>query len=176
MQAEKVPEPPRRRAGDEAARRRVGTRRGTQFTARDPRADGIWPAGWVVGGYLSDWAGVTRPAVLADSFTVVLDHTDNVIARAADVFLPAAAWCEKDGTWENHAGVLQQFRAAVAPPAGAVSEGNVFVKLLGRDGKYDAAKVRAELAEKDDAFADGEIDQPEKETFAEDEAFEFVEI
>ena len=169
VQAEKVPN----RRGVERVMKLLGGETATWdgFSGRTDLA-----GGWVVGGYLTDWAGLQRPAALAGSFTVVQDFTDNAIAREADVFLPSAAWCEKDGTWENHAGLQQCFEAAVNPPAGVVREGDVYIKLLDRAGKYDAAAIRSELAEKDDAFAAESIRQPEKEVFADDEAFEFVEV
>ena len=46
-----------------------------------------------------------------------LDWIDNVRVVETDqvvvVPLPAAAWAEKDGCWENHAGRIQAFSAAI---------------------------------------------------------------
>jgi anaerobic selenocysteine-containing dehydrogenase len=61
------------------------------------------------------------------------------------VLIPAAAWAEKDGCWENFAGKLQHFDAAVPPPEGVRRDGNVYLALLGRGGLYNAQTIRYEM-------------------------------
>ena len=58
-----------------------------------------------------------------------------------------ASWAEKDGCWENYAGKIQPFDAAVAPPNDSMREGDVYYKLLGKSGFYNADDVRAEMGE-----------------------------
>jgi anaerobic selenocysteine-containing dehydrogenase len=124
-------------------------------------------AGWIVGGYLSNW--VTDALKLPKSFKVVQDILPNRLTDSADVLLPAAAWAEKDGCWENYVCKIQPFAAAVAPPEGAMREGDVYYRLLGRRGMYNAQDVRAEMGE---PFASVKIsDQDVTEP-----AFEFVEL
>ena len=140
IQAEKVPNA----AG---VRRVLAMLGGPQAAYADLAADASLKGGWVVGGYLSDWAGnVSLPA----GFTVVQDILPGKLTAAADVVLPAAAWAEKDGTWENHAGRLQVFAAAVAPPEGTRREGDVYLNLLGRRETYHAQTIRGEMG---DVFA-----------------------
>jgi NADH-quinone oxidoreductase subunit G len=103
--------------------------------------------GWVVGGYLSAWLPATVPATLKGGFEVVQDILPNSLTDSADVLLPAAAWAEKDGTWENYAGRIQPFTAAITPPEGARRDGDVLYKLLGRTGLYNAEVVRQEMGE-----------------------------
>jgi NADH-quinone oxidoreductase subunit G len=103
--------------------------------------------GWIVGGYLSKWIGPDLPPLLKSGFRVVQDILPNVLVSAADVVLPAAAWAEKDGCWENFAGKIQPFAAAIAPPEGARREGDVYYKLLNRPGLYNADIVRQEMGE-----------------------------
>jgi len=100
--------------------------------------------GWLTGGYHSAWVGVTPPAALKKGFRVMQDLLPSSLSQAADVLIPSACWVEKEGTWENHAGVLQAFTQAFPPRDGALSEGTVFARLLGR-GRYDAAKIREEI-------------------------------
>ena len=172
IDGEKVPN----RRGVERVLKMLGgsTAAWDEFAGRDA-AD--FKAGWVVGGYQdADWLGVELPAVLDGPFVVAQDYLPTLLARRADVFLPSAAWLEKAGVWENKDGRLQPFEPAVNPPAGAVAEGDVYTKLLGREGKFAAADVRRELAEQDDAFADLAAAEPEQTAFAEDEAYEFVEV
>jgi NADH-quinone oxidoreductase subunit G len=103
--------------------------------------------GWIVGGYLSNWVGADLPPLLRSGFRVVQDILPNALVSAADVVLPGAAWAEKDGCWENHAGRIQPFLAAIAPPDGARRDGDVYYKLLNRPGLYNAEVIRQEMGE-----------------------------
>ena len=106
--------------------------------------------GWIVGGYLSNWLPADAkqaPALFGKGYKVVQDILPTTVADRADVLLPAAAWAEKDGCWENFAGKIQPFVAAVAPPEGTRREGDVYYQLLGRAGFYIADDVRAEMGE-----------------------------
>ncbi|HWE04451.1 MAG TPA: 2Fe-2S iron-sulfur cluster-binding protein [Tepidisphaeraceae bacterium] len=103
--------------------------------------------GWIVGGYLSNWIPLEIPALFKTGFRVVQDILPNALTERADVLLPAAAWAEKDGSWENFQGKIQPFLAAVAPPDGARREGDVYYALLGREGLYNAQNIRREMAE-----------------------------
>jgi NADH-quinone oxidoreductase subunit G len=135
--------------------------------AKDPKFARL-KGGWIVGGYLSNWV---TPVVVAalKGYKVLQDILPTSLSDKADVVLPAAAWCEKDGTWENYAGKIQAFAAGVAPPEGARREGDVYYSLLGRSGFYNATDVRSEMG---DAFATtalpgAKVDEP---------AFEFAEL
>jgi NADH-quinone oxidoreductase subunit G len=101
--------------------------------------------GWIVGGYLSRWVPLEVPEFLRKGFRVVQDILPSSVGISADILLPAAAWAEKAGTWENYQGKLQPFAAAVAPPEGARREGDVYYTLLGRPGMYNAESVRQEM-------------------------------
>ena len=165
VQAEKVPN----RRGIERVIAQLGgpTLSWDEFSAA--KAPAALKAGWVTAGYHSDWLGGNIPAVLKKGFRVVQDLLASSLTQSADVLLPSAAWAEKDGTWENWQNKLQAFTQAFPPRDGAMAEGAVFAKLLGR-GNYDAAAVRQEMG---GAFAEvtlptvTEVDEP---------APEFVEI
>ncbi|HET6252348.1 MAG TPA: 2Fe-2S iron-sulfur cluster-binding protein [Tepidisphaeraceae bacterium] len=103
--------------------------------------------GWIVGGYLSNWIPTDMPEFYKAGFRVVQDILPNALTERADVVLPAAAWAEKDGSWENYQGKIQPFLAAVPPPAGAKREGDVYNHLLGRSGLYNAEAIRKEMGE-----------------------------
>jgi hypothetical protein len=103
--------------------------------------------GWIVGGYLSNWTSGQLPEALKKGFRVVQDILPSSLTESADVLFPAAAWAEKGGCWENFQGKIQPFAAAVAPPLGVRCEGDVYYKLLGRSGLYDAASIRSEMGE-----------------------------
>jgi anaerobic selenocysteine-containing dehydrogenase len=103
--------------------------------------------GWIVGGYLSNWIPTNLPDLFKTGYRVVQDILPNALTDRADIVLPAAAWAEKAGSWENYQGRTQAFGAAVAPPEGARREGDVYYWLLGRPGLYHADVVRQEMGE-----------------------------
>src|SRR5205823_13413739 len=125
--------------------------------------------GWIVGGYLSNWAPLDLPAIFRNGFRVVQDILPNGLVERADVVLPAAAWAEKDGCWENYQGKIQPFTAAIAPIEGSRREGDVYYALLGRPGLYKAEVVRQEMGS---PFA--EVKLPDAHAAA--PAFEFAEL
>jgi NADH-quinone oxidoreductase subunit G len=103
--------------------------------------------GWIVGGYLSSWVSGEIPAAMKSGFRVVQDLLPSSLSESADVLIPAAAWAEKDGCWENFEGKIQPFTAAIAPPEGVLREGDVYLSMLGRHGLYNAANIRKEMGE-----------------------------
>ena len=123
--------------------------------------------GWIVGGYHSPW--ITEvPRLLRGMFLVVQDLLPTALSEVADVVLPAAAWAEKAGCWENWQNRIQPFEAAVEPPNGVVREGELFARLLGREGGYDVLAVRGAMGE---AFAGVRLDDQMSEA---ESPFEFA--
>jgi NADH-quinone oxidoreductase subunit G len=103
--------------------------------------------GWIVGGYLSAWLGPNLPAALSSGFRVLQDLLPSDFAQTVDVLLPVAAWAEKDGCWENYAGLIQPFTAAIAPPESVRREADVYRSLLGEKGLFNAQAVRHQMGE-----------------------------
>ena len=82
---------------------------------------------------------------------VLLDTLANPLTSSAEVFLPAATWIEKAGTFENAKGRLQSFERAIQPIDFAKCEGQIALDLATRlsGGKttiYHADQVRSEMA------------------------------
>ncbi len=125
--------------------------------------------GWIVGGYLSAWLPKDLPAQFKRGFKVVQDILESSVGSSADVLLPSAMWAEKAGCWENYAGKIQPFDAAIAPPDGAIREGDVYYKLSGLSGFYNADDVRTQMSA---PFA--AVKLPAEHQAA--PAFEFVEL
>ncbi len=123
--------------------------------------------GWIVGGYLSNWLRKDQPPVFKKGVRIVQDILPTPLADSADIVLPAAAWAEKDGCWENHQGKIQAFAAAIPPPSDARREGDVYYALMGRSGLYNAAVIRREMGER---FAAVTLPSEHEEA----PAFEFV--
>lgn len=166
IQGEKVPN----RRGVERIMQTLG---GATATWERFIASPTKPGGWIVGGYLSNWAtvGGELPEALQAGFRVLQDTLAGELSERADVVLPSAFWAEKAGCWENYAGKIQAFEKAIDPPGLARVEGDVFVKLLGRRGRYVAQDIRNELGE---PFASVTIPLPEHEAPA--PAYEFAEL
>ncbi len=97
----------------------------------------------VTGNYPSDW--VTEPvrAILSGKFTVVCDTLPNALTADADVLLPASAWVEKAGTFENVHHRLQSFERAIQPVEFTRPEAQVALDLLAAAGKADPARYAA---------------------------------
>jgi NADH-quinone oxidoreductase subunit G len=159
IQAEKVPNA----AGIRRVIKQLG---GPTATMEELAKSTKLKGGWIVGGYLSAWtSGITFPR----GFKVVQDILPSALADGADILLPAASWAEKDGSWENFAGKVQTFAAAIPPADGARREGDIYYRLLSRTGFYNAAAVRREMGEPFDTVA------PPSET-RDEPAFEFAEL
>ena len=108
----------------------------------------------LTGNYPSDWATPKLRSALqkAEAFTVLIDTLPTGMSERdeVDVVLPGSTWLEKAGSFENHAGRIQSFEAALTPREGSRPEGRIAMELLGLlDGekapKYDAGKVRSEM-------------------------------
>jgi NADH-quinone oxidoreductase subunit G len=141
IQAEKVP--------NAAGIRRVMAMLGGPSANFDELANSTrkFGGGWIVGGYLSSWVGGKLPAALTTGYRVLQDLLGSDFADTVDVVLPVAAWAEKDGCWENYAGLIQPFEAAIAPPESVRREGDVYLSLLGEKGLYNAKTIRAQMGE-----------------------------
>jgi len=74
---------------------------------------------------------LVRAALERVPYLVVLDTDGRATTQFADAVLPIATYGETDGTFTNHAGRVQRFHAAVAPPGDARPGWLVIGKLLG---------------------------------------------
>ena len=122
----------------------------------------------LTGNYPSDWATPQLRSALqkAEAFTVLVDTLPTGLTERdeVDVVLPGSTWLEKAGSFENCAGRIQSFEAALTPREGSRPEGRIALELLGLlDGdkapKYDAGKLRAQMG---GVFVD-EVHHPEGE-------------
>jgi NADH-quinone oxidoreductase subunit G len=101
--------------------------------------------GWIVGGYHSPWVPTQTPEIFSKGYKVVQDLLPSRLSESADVFIPGAAWAEKDGCWENYLGKVQPFAAAVPAPEGVRRDGDIYLAMSGQHGMYNAQAVRGEM-------------------------------
>lgn len=118
---------------------------------------------WFAGGYAPPWC--VEPSVVdlirqADAL-VVQELFPSALGEAADVRLPSAAYVEREGSFVNATYRLQSFTWAIRPPLGVYTDGQVYWRLLGRPGMYDAPMVLAEIADKFLAFSAARGEMPE---------------
>ena len=84
---------------------------------------------------------------------IIQDANRSPLTGRAHIVLPGCTWAEKDGSFTNHAGRVQRIRRAMTPPEGALTDGEIFVRLASwvKDGKapaaaFDAGATLAEIA------------------------------
>jgi NADH-quinone oxidoreductase subunit G len=99
---------------------------------------------WLLGADALDTKGVG-----ADTFVIYQGHHGDAGAARADVILPGAAYTEKDGTYVNTEGRVQQGLLAVKPPGDAREDWRILRAIsayLGHALPYDTlAELRAHL-------------------------------
>ncbi len=106
-------------------------------------------------------------ARLGNAFVIYQGHHGDRSAHRADVILPGAAYTEKDGTYVNTEGRVQEALRAVFPPGEAREDWSIIRALsevLGKTLPYDTFKaLRARLATIDPNFAS--VDQVKPATW-----------
>ncbi len=103
----------------------------------------------VTGNYPVAW---DTPKVGKNKTLILIDTLANKLTDRADVFIPAATWAEKAGTFENCNNVLQLFEQAIVPIGDSKSEAQIAMDLqaLVNDTlstTFNAATVRNRMAD-----------------------------
>ncbi len=103
----------------------------------------------VTGNYPESW---DTPEISESQALVLIDTLPNKLTQRADVFIPAATWAEKAGTFENCNNVLQTFEKAIQPLGDSQPEGQIAMNLLALVGDmettmFNAATVRRRMAD-----------------------------
>lgn len=118
-------------------------------------------AAWIVGGYPTPWVSKElAKAAPALELLIAQDLFENEVTGKAEVVLPACPWVEREGSFANHAGLVQPFQRALEPPDGAQRDGQYLYALAGYEGLYNARRVRELMAATMPAFA--EVSEPPK--------------
>ena len=103
---------------------------------------------WIAGGYKTDWNDEATARQLADTrLLIVQDLFPSPVWDRAQWQLPATAFAERTGSFVNVHQRLQSFTWAIRPPQGVMTEGQLYWRLLGRPGLYQAGTVLQEVAE-----------------------------
>jgi NADH-quinone oxidoreductase subunit G len=96
---------------------------------------------------------------------IAQDSNRSALTDEAHIVLPGLTWAEKDGSFTNHAGRVQRIRRAMVPPEGALTDGEIFVRLTAwlKNGKepataFDARATLAEIGATFPAYRDVTLD------------------
>ncbi|RPI90725.1 MAG: ferredoxin, partial [Planctomycetaceae bacterium] len=109
---------------------------------------------YITGGYPDAWIDdAEAEQIRRVRSLVVQDILPSPLARRADLLIPGVTAFEKDGSYVNHAGLIQTSTWGLRPHGGAHVDGQTFADLLGRKGIYNAGEVLRELAAEVPFFA-----------------------
>src|SRR5262249_31728169 len=119
-----------------------------QFTELLQRAaKGAYAAAWISGGYPTPWVPKELASAAAHVKLIVLqDILPSELSETAAIVIPSCAWAEREGTFVNHAGLVQPFTAPRRPPVAAHRAGQSFHPAVALAGLYRAAKVREQMS------------------------------
>jgi NADH-quinone oxidoreductase subunit G len=103
----------------------------------------------VTGNYQESWS---TPEIIDSQTLILIDTLSNSLTERANIFLPAATWAEKAGTFENCNNILQTFERAIQPPGGSQAEGQIAINLQAIIDDclptiFNAATVRRRMAD-----------------------------
>jgi NADH-quinone oxidoreductase subunit G len=83
---------------------------------------------------------------------VVLDLLSSPLTNKAQFVLAGGSFAERDGSFMNHAGLVQGITRAIQGPLEARPDGRILSELAGRGAMFNGAKLRAEIAKVIPAF------------------------
>ena len=117
---------------------------------------------WVTGGYRLPWNDEATAEMFAGVETLVVqDCFASPLWNKAHFQIPGATFAEREGSYVNHQDRLQSFTWAIRPPAGVLTEGQLYWRLLNRPGLYRASEVLDDIARDMAYFSAAAVDVPE---------------
>ncbi len=113
-----------------------------------------YSSAYVVGGYPTTWVDEPLLKTLKSlNWLFVQDFMQSALTDMASILLPSATFAEREGTVVNHAGLAQVIRPAIRVMDNAWPDGRILHELSLRQGMFNAAVVRREMAKEIPAFA-----------------------
>jgi len=101
---------------------------------------------WLTGGYPKPWLDAVTAEKFAGVKTVIMqDCFGSPLWERADYQIPGATFAEREGSYVNFNDRLQSFQWAIRPPAGVLTEGQLYWQLLKKPGLYKAASVLGDV-------------------------------
>ncbi len=113
-----------------------------------------YSSAYVVGGYPTPWVDESLLKSLKSlNWLFVQDFMQSDLTDMASILLPSATFAEREGMVVNHAGLAQVIRPAIRVMDNAWPDGRILHELSLRQGMFNAAVVRREMAKEIPAFA-----------------------
>ncbi len=110
-------------------------------------------AWYFVGGYPHGWVTESIESAVKDpTLLVVQDIFPSPLSMRADIVLAGASFTEREGSFVNHAGLVQAFQPATRAVGDARADGRILHELTQQRGMFNAAVVRKEIASVVPAF------------------------
>jgi NADH-quinone oxidoreductase subunit G len=111
-------------------------------------ASGDVSAAFFVGGDPAGWITEPQATALENVDTVVVqDIFPSPASQRATFVLPGGSFAERDGTFVNHAGLAQEIRRSIRGPGEARPDGRILWDLAERQGLFQPAALRREMAQ-----------------------------
>jgi len=108
---------------------------------------------YIVGGFPDAWLDESLlPLMKSLQWLIVQDFQRSSLTDAASILLASATFAEREGTVINHAGLAQLSRPAIRTPKDARADGRLLSELAQRNGLFNAAAIRREMAHDIPAF------------------------
>lgn len=109
---------------------------------------------YLVGGYPDTWLDASVLGKLDELSTVIVqDFMNSPLTDMATIVLASATFAERQGTVVNHSGLAQEVQQAIRGATDVRPDGRLLFELSQRQGMYNAASIRAEMAKEIPAFA-----------------------
>jgi NADH-quinone oxidoreductase subunit G len=106
--------------------------------------------------------GVSEASLEGVERVILVDTHDSPLAGRCHVALPARSFAEREGTFTNHAGRVQRFRAFLEPRFEACAEGEAVLRIAAaagvEAGDWDVREVSKRLSQQVAAFEGIDLD------------------
>lgn len=113
------------------------------------KIDGLY----LVGGYPGTWLDESLLSKLDGLSTLIVqDFMSSSLTDKASIVLASATFAERQGTVVNHSGLAQEVQQSIRGATDVRPDGRLLFELSQRQGMYNAASIRAEMAKEIPAF------------------------
>lgn len=109
---------------------------------------------YLVGGYPDAWLDESMLSKFDGLSTLIVqDFLNSPLTDRATIVLASATFAERQGTVVNHAGLAQEVQQSIRGATDVRQDGRLLFELSQRQGMYNAASIRTEMAKEIPAFS-----------------------
>ena len=108
---------------------------------------------YFVGGDPRGGLDESHAAALAKVKTLIVqDILPSPVSARAHIVLAGGSFAEREGTFVNHAGLVQAIKRSIRSPEEARPDGRILWDLSGRKGLFNASVLRKEICQEIPVF------------------------